>query len=86
MLNAQRQEDDTKSFDLIEQIKFYQTLMESLHYDLELIRSDVILEETLVEEIAMGGDNTRESIDGLRVNVERKLYWLEQVFNKIRRF
>ena len=35
--------------------------------------------------MAIGGDNTAECIDGLRVNVQRKMYWLDQLFNKVRK-
>jgi hypothetical protein len=35
--------------------------------------------------MVMGGDNTAECIDGLRVNVQRKMYWVEQMLNKVRK-
>lgn len=38
-----------------------------------------------MEEIILGGDNTAECIDGLRTNVQRKMYLLDQLFNKIKK-
>lgn len=70
---------------MIEQLRYYESLIPSLVYDLEFIRSDTLVEETLIEEMVIGGDNTAHCIDGLRVNVQRKMYWLDQLFNKVRK-
>lgn len=44
---------------MMDKMLFYEELLRSLHFELEMIRSDVILEETLVEEIAVAGDNSQ---------------------------
>lgn len=43
-LTTQREEEVEKVSEMMDKMRFYEDILRSLHYELELIRSDVLLE------------------------------------------